>query len=57
MHDINSNGTIDIEDFLSILGLFADVDVDGDGVWDSQDDCLDATACSFCESTGACGYL
>ena len=22
MHDINSNGTIDIEDFLSVFGLF-----------------------------------
>ena len=47
VHDINSNGTIDIEDFLSILGLFADVDVDEDGVWDSQDDCLDLEACNY----------
>ena len=58
VHDINSNGTIDIEDFLSILGLFADVDVDGDGVWDSQDDCLDATACNYLASpTEPCSYL
>lgn len=58
MHDINSNGTIDIEDFLSILGLFADVDVDGDGVWDSQDDCLDATACNYLASpTEPCAFL
>ena len=58
VHDINSNGTIDIEDFLSILGLFADVDVDGDGVWDSQDDCVDATACNYLASpTEPCGYL
>ena len=58
MHDINSNGTIDIEDFLSILGLFADVDVDGDGVWDSQDDCLDAAACNYLASpTESCTYL
>ena len=58
VHDINSNGTIDIEDFLSILGLFADVDVDEDGVWDSQDDCLDATACNYLASpTEPCGYL
>lgn len=58
VHDINSNGTIDIEDFLSILGLFADVDVDGDGVWDSQDYCLDATACNYLASpTEPCGYL
>ena len=58
VHDINSNGTIDIEDFLSILGLFADVDVDEDGVWDSQDDCLDATACNYLASpTEPCSYL
>ena len=58
VHDINANGTIDIEDFLSILGLFADVDVDEDGVWDSQDDCLDATACNYLASpTEPCGYL
>ena len=47
VHDINSNGTIDIEDFLSILGLFADVDVDEDGVWDSEDACIDLGACNY----------
>ena len=58
VHDINSNGIIDVEDFLSILGLFADVDVDEDGVWDSQDDCLDASACNYLASpTEPCGYL
>lgn len=58
VHDINSNGTIDIEDFLSILGLFADVDIDEDGVWDSQDDCLDATACNYLASpTEPCSYF
>lgn len=58
VHDINSNGTIDIEDFLSILGLFADVDVDEDGVWDSQDDCLDASACNYLASpTEPCAFL
>ena len=35
--DYNDNNTIDIEDFLAILGLFADVDLDDDGTWDSQD--------------------
>ena len=58
VHDINSNGTIDIEDFLSILGLFADVDADEDGVWDSQDECLDATACNYLASpTEPCAFL
>ena len=31
----NGPGTVDIEDFLSILGVFGDVDTDGDGNWDS----------------------
>ena len=58
MHDANSNGTIDIEDFLSILGLFADVDQDQDGVWDTQDDCLDETACNYSSNpTVPCEYL
>ena len=35
--DINANGAVDIADFLHVLGLFGDVDSDGDGVWDSQD--------------------
>ena len=47
MYDGNGNGTIDIEDFLGILGLFGDVDVDSDGLWDSQDGCSDTEACNF----------
>ena len=30
--DINANGAVDIADFLHVLGLFGDVDSDGDGV-------------------------
>ena len=47
MYDGNGNGTIDIEDFLGILGLFGDVDVDSDGLWDSQDGCTDLAACNY----------
>ena len=46
-HDTNGNGTVDIEDFLSILGVFGDVDTDGDGVWDSVDLCTNLEACNF----------
>ena len=46
-HDTNGNGTVDIEDFLSILGVFGDVDTDGDGIWDSADLCTNAEACNF----------
>ena len=65
MHDSNGNGTIDIEDFLSVLGIFGDVDVDEDGIWDSQDNCPDLTACNYSDeenesclyedSVGVCG--
>ena len=48
-HDINNNGSVDIEDFLSILGLFGDQDSDGDGIYDSQDNCFDLEACNFME--------
>ena len=45
--DINANGAVDIGDFLHVLGLFGDVDSDGDGVWDSQDLCTNPDACNF----------
>ena len=57
MYDGNGNGTIDIEDFLGILGLFGDVDSDGDGVWDSQDGCNDLEACNYSNpSAQSCIY-
>ena len=57
MYDGNGNGTIDIEDFLGILGLFGDVDVDSDGLWDSQDGCTDIEACNYLEPlAGICTY-
>lgn len=52
-HDINNNGSVDIEDFLSILGLFGDQDSDGDGVYDSLDNCFDPEACNFMEPDAA----
>ena len=56
-HDINNNGSVDIEDFLSILGLFGDQDSDGDGLYDSQDNCFDLTSCNYMDSsTPACVY-
>ena len=47
MYDGNGNGTIDIEDFLGVLSLFGDVDSDSDGLWDSQDSCVDLQACNY----------
>ena len=56
--DWDANGNIGIADFLMMLSVFGDVDVDGDGVWDSQDDCVDFEACNFAnDPTEACQYL
>ena len=56
--DWDANGNIGIADFLMMLSVFGDVDVDGDGVWDSQDDCVDLEACNFAnDPTEACQYL
>ena len=57
LHDSNDNGFVDIEDFLSILGLFGDGDNDGDGVYDSTDDCTDFEACNYdLNPTVPCAY-
>ena len=57
VHDSNGNNTIDIQDFLSLLGVFQDVDVDYDGIWDSEDDCTDSEACNFsADPTEPCAY-
>ena len=56
--DVNSNAAVDIADFLNVLGLFGDVDSDGDGVWDSQDLCVDPNACNFqANQSEYCQYL
>ena len=55
--DINANGAVDIADFLHVLGLFGDVDSDGDGVWDSQDNCIDLGSCNFLDGAASfCAY-
>ena len=51
--DVNSNGAVDIEDFLNVLGLFGDTDYDADGIWDSVDDCVGAyDVCGVCNGPG-----
>ena len=56
--DYNDNNTIDIEDFLGILGVFADDDTDDDGIWDRFDACIDVTACNYsADPSEACAYI
>ena len=58
LFDSNSNGAVDIEDFLAVLSLFSDVDSDSDGIWDSQDACTDLEACNYAVSPSEpCAYL
>ena len=58
LFDSNSNGAVDIEDFLAVLSLFSDVDSDSDGIWDSQDACIDLEACNYASiPTEPCAYL
>jgi uncharacterized protein (TIGR02145 family) len=57
-HDSNSDGAITIDDLLDLLGIFGDTDSDSDGVWDSEDDCIDETACNYQSNpTVQCNYL
>lgn len=57
-HDSNSDGAVTISDLLDLLGLFADVDTDQDGIWDSVDDCVDTTACNYAaDPTEPCAYI
>ncbi|MDA9835760.1 fibrobacter succinogenes major paralogous domain-containing protein [Flavobacteriales bacterium] len=46
-YDGDEDGAIGISDLLGLLSLFGDADSDSDGVWDSEDDCVDETACNY----------
>jgi uncharacterized protein (TIGR02145 family) len=45
--DFDNDGNVAVNDFLAMLGYFGDTDTDSDGVWDSEDDCIDETACNY----------
>ena len=56
--DGNADGVVGIGDLLDLLGLFGDIDEDGDGTWDSVDLCTDSTACNFhAVPSETCAYL
>ena len=38
--DYNGDNTIGVADLLGLLGVFEEVDSDGDGIFGSQDDCV-----------------
>ena len=55
--DYDNDGNIAINDFIAMLGYFGDTDSDSDGIFDSEDECIDLTACNYQSNpTEACVY-
>jgi uncharacterized protein (TIGR02145 family) len=51
--DADGDDEIGVNDLLALLGVFEEVDSDGDGIFDSQDDCVGVyDACGVCNGTG-----
>ena len=56
--DWDGDSAVTIADFLAMLSVFGDVDVDSDGVWDSSDQCTDLAACNYAdEPSTPCQFL
>jgi uncharacterized protein (TIGR02145 family) len=51
--DFDGDNAIGVNDLLALLGVFEEVDSDGDGIFDSQDDCVGVyDACGVCNGAG-----
>ena len=51
--DANGDNEVGVVDLLALLGVFEEQDSDGDGIWDSQDDCVGVEdPCGVCNGTG-----
>ena len=51
--DADGDGNVGVSDLLALLSVFSENDVDGDGIWDSVDDCLGVyDACGVCNGAG-----
>ena len=51
--DADGDDVIGVNDLLALLGVFEEVDSDGDGIFDSQDDCMGVyDACGVCNGMG-----
>ena len=49
--DVDGDNNIGVDDLLSLLSLFGENDLDDDGIWDSQDDCV-LDICGVCGGEG-----
>lgn len=51
--DLNRDGQVDVRDLVDLLNLFERVDLDRDGIWDHEDDCIGwYDACGTCNGPG-----
>ena len=51
--DWDGDGNVGISDLLGLLTLFGEFDLDSDGIWDSQDDCVGQyDECGICNGSG-----
>ncbi len=51
--DADGDNIIGTNDLLALLGVYGEADSDGDGIFDSQDDCVGVyDACGSCSGTG-----
>jgi uncharacterized protein (TIGR02145 family) len=51
--DADGDGNVGVSDLLALLSVFSENDVDGDGIWDSVDDCIGVyDPCGVCNGTG-----
>ncbi len=52
--DVNCDGFVNVNDLLVLLSSYGEQDLDGDGIWDSEDDCV--CAIEGCTDIGACNF-
>ena len=51
--DVDGDNNIGVTDLLALLSLFSENDLDDDGIWDSQDDCVgEYDECGVCNGGG-----
>ena len=56
--DWDGDYNVTVADFLMMLSVYGDTDVDLDGIWDSSDVCVDLQACNYsAEPSEPCAYI
>ena len=56
--DWDGDYVVTVTDFLMMLSVYGDTDVDLDGVWDSGDECVDTSACNYAsDPSEPCAYI